>query len=54
MYKIIPAQSFERNAKPLLKKYPSLRDELHELGEQLSLNPIQGTLSYYLRQAGQS
>lgn len=43
MYKIIPAQSFERNAKHLLKKYPSLRDELHELGEQLSLNPMQGT-----------
>jgi mRNA-degrading endonuclease RelE of RelBE toxin-antitoxin system len=43
MYKIIPAQSFERNAKPLLKKYPSLREELYELGEQLSRNPMQGT-----------
>ena len=43
MYNIIPAQSFERNAKPLLKKYPSLRDELFELGEQLAQNPMQGT-----------
>lgn len=43
MYNIIPAQSFERNAKPLLKKYPSLRDELFELGELLAQNPTQGT-----------
>lgn len=43
MYSIIPAQSFERNAKILLKKYPSLKNELFELGEQLAENPMQGT-----------
>jgi mRNA-degrading endonuclease RelE of RelBE toxin-antitoxin system len=43
MYKIIPARSFERNAKSLLKKYSSLRQELFELGEELAKNPMMGT-----------
>ncbi|MBC8081595.1 MAG: type II toxin-antitoxin system RelE/ParE family toxin [Hymenobacter sp.] len=34
---------FVREAKPLLKKYVSLRDELKELISQLATNPIQGT-----------
>ncbi len=37
----IPA--FERHAKPLLKKYPSLRDELKTLVLDLMERPEQGT-----------
>ncbi len=43
MYKIITAKSFEKEAKPLLKKYSSLRQELINLGKELSENPTQGT-----------
>lgn len=34
---------FAREAKPLLKKYVSLRHELQQLIEQLEASPIQGT-----------
>lgn len=42
MYKILPAKSFERDAKKLLKKYASLRKELAILGKELSKNPTIG------------
>jgi mRNA-degrading endonuclease RelE of RelBE toxin-antitoxin system len=43
MYKVLPARSFERDAKILLKKYRSLRNELAKLGEELAKNPTLGT-----------
>ena len=42
MYSVIPARSFERDAKILLKKYASLKQELADLGEKLSENPTLG------------
>ena len=42
-YKIHITRHFEREAKPLLKKYASLKDELNELGAELSENPEKGT-----------
>ncbi len=42
-YKIVTADSFKRKAKPLVKKYISLKTELKNLGRQLSENPTQGT-----------
>jgi mRNA-degrading endonuclease RelE of RelBE toxin-antitoxin system len=42
MYKVIPSEKFEKDAKPLLKKYKSLYKELLELGDDLSVNPKQG------------
>ncbi len=42
MYKVLPTRSFERDAKPLLKKYPSLRNELAQQGKQLALQPTNG------------
>ena len=43
MYSVRPARSFERDAKALLKKYASLRQELVTLGEELQENPTLGT-----------
>lgn len=43
MYSVKPARSFERDAKPLLKKYASLKQELTILGEELAENPTMGT-----------
>jgi mRNA-degrading endonuclease RelE of RelBE toxin-antitoxin system len=43
MYNVRPARSFERDAKSLLKKYTSLRQELAALGELLQENPTIGT-----------
>lgn len=37
------AKSFKRQAKPLLKKYPSLTRELFQLGLDLKDNPRMGT-----------
>lgn len=37
------AKSFKKEAKPLLKKYPSLKEDLLELEGQLILNPRLGT-----------
>jgi len=39
---IIPTKPFEREAKPLIKKYTSLKSELAELGNELSQNPYIG------------
>ena len=43
MYSVRAARSFEREAKPLIKKYASLRQELATLGDQLQENPTLGT-----------
>jgi len=42
-YKIKPIIIFERQAKRLIKKYPSLKAEILALGETLKENPNQGT-----------
>ncbi|MES2005991.1 MAG: hypothetical protein V4450_15845 [Bacteroidota bacterium] len=42
-YKVIPVDKFKKEAKRLIKKYPSLKIELTELSESLSIEPIQGT-----------
>ncbi len=42
-YEIITTASFEKAAKPLLKKYPSLKNELAQLGNDLQTNPRMGT-----------
>lgn len=42
MFSVRVARSFERDAKPLLKKYASLKSELAELGRQLAENPTLG------------
>jgi len=42
-FKIEVTRHFEREAKPLLKKYTSLKNELKTLGEELSENPEIGT-----------
>ena len=42
-YKIIPTQKFKKQAKRLIKKFPSLQNELAELGVELSLQPEAGT-----------
>jgi hypothetical protein len=42
-YRIITIANFRKEAKRLSKKYPSLKNELAELGSQLSINPITGT-----------
>ena len=41
-YKIEITRHFEREAKPLLKKYASLKSELKKLGKELSENPEKG------------
>lgn len=41
-YEVNATPFFEREAKPLLKKYPSLRSELQELADSLSQEPTQG------------
>jgi len=42
-YNVETTRYFEREAKRLLKKYASLKDELNTLGEDLSENPEKGT-----------
>jgi mRNA-degrading endonuclease RelE of RelBE toxin-antitoxin system len=42
-YSVITIHTFEKQAKRLLKKYPSLKQELSELISSLKLNPEQGT-----------
>ncbi|MDR2938280.1 MAG: type II toxin-antitoxin system RelE/ParE family toxin [Prevotellaceae bacterium] len=42
-YKVETTRNFEREAKPLLKKFASLKNELKELGKELSENPEKGT-----------
>lgn len=42
-YKVIPVDKFKKEAKRLIKKYPSLKIELSELAESLTIEPTQGT-----------
>ena len=42
-YSVIPIERFKKEAKRLIKKYPSLKSELIELNETLSGNPEIGT-----------
>lgn len=42
-FEVILSENFIREAKRLIKKYPSLKSELKVLGEELSQNPLQGT-----------
>jgi len=42
-YNTTLADKFQREAKHLLKKYPSLKNELFELRELLGRNPFEGT-----------
>jgi mRNA-degrading endonuclease RelE of RelBE toxin-antitoxin system len=41
-YKIIPTEKFKKEAKRLLKKYTSLKDDLVELNNELLNNPTLG------------
>ncbi len=41
-YKIIATSNFRKEAKKLSKKYPSLKNEITELGQQLSVDPTLG------------
>jgi len=42
-YKIVTSANFSRKAKPLLKKYPSMKEELVAFGKKLTEDPTQGT-----------
>jgi len=42
-YSIIPIEKFKKEAKRLIKKYPSLKNELGELSTLLQTNPTAGT-----------
>lgn len=42
-YEIITSENFIRELKRLAKKYPSLKQEVDDLGDSLSQNPSQGT-----------
>ncbi len=42
-FSVIPSDKFKKDAKRLIKKYPSLKQELAELGTKLALNPDLGT-----------
>lgn len=42
-YNIVPIDNFKKEAKRLIKKYASLKNELLELNEQLEQNPTFGT-----------
>lgn len=42
-YKVIPVDKFKKEAKRLIKKYPSLKSELTELAASLSIEPTHGT-----------
>ncbi|MCF8255239.1 MAG: type II toxin-antitoxin system RelE/ParE family toxin [Bacteroidia bacterium] len=42
-YNIIPIERFRREAKRLIKKYPTLKDELIELNSLLTKTPDLGT-----------
>jgi mRNA-degrading endonuclease RelE of RelBE toxin-antitoxin system len=42
-YSVIPIDKFKKEAKRLVKKYPSLKAELFELNDILSENPAIGT-----------
>mgnify|MGYP001550561883 CR=1 FL=1 len=42
-YKVLPSEKFKKEAKRLIKKFPSLKQELTDLGKVLSSNPESGT-----------
>lgn len=42
IYKVIAIANFRKEAKKLSKKYPSLKKEIFDLGEQLSKEPLLG------------
>ncbi len=42
LVRIIVTANFKREAKPLLKKYRSLKNELAALGAELARNPVYG------------
>ena len=42
-YSIVPTTKFKKEAKRLVKKYPSLKTELASLNEYLSKDPTTGT-----------
>lgn len=42
-YKIIPIQVFQKEAKRLIRKYPSLIKDIESLSDQLKENPFLGT-----------
>lgn len=41
-YRVFTTANFKKEYKRLLKKYPSLKDEIQELGYDLSSKPFQG------------
>lgn len=42
-FEVVVTDNFRKEAKPLLKKYPSLKKELDDLFNSLEENPKQGT-----------
>jgi mRNA-degrading endonuclease RelE of RelBE toxin-antitoxin system len=42
-YKLKVVNTFNRESKRLIRKYPSLRFEIENLGNELIINPFQGT-----------
>jgi mRNA-degrading endonuclease RelE of RelBE toxin-antitoxin system len=42
-YSVIPVEKFKKEAKRLIKKYPSLKNELNELSSLLQATPTAGT-----------
>jgi hypothetical protein len=42
-YKVELSANFKKEAKKLIKKYPSLKQELSDLFDELAKNPIMGT-----------
>jgi len=42
-YKVELSANFKKEAKKLIKKYPSLKQELADLFDELAKNPIMGT-----------
>jgi len=42
-FSVIPTEKFKREAKRLIKKFPSLKHELEGLGELLTVHPDMGT-----------
>jgi mRNA-degrading endonuclease RelE of RelBE toxin-antitoxin system len=42
-YSVIPIDKFKKEAKRLIKKYPSLKQELSKLSSLLAANPTLGT-----------
>ena len=42
-YNVIPVDKFKKEAKRLIKKHPSLKNDLNKLNALLMLNPTAGT-----------